>query len=117
MGRHCLMVAQSGIAGSVTVGNYCVFAGQSGVVGHVRIGDGVRIGAKTGISKDVPAGQEMLGVPAIPIAAARRMLMSLPHLPELRSAVKKLLKEVGELKRRLAARGGDDATGGGGEGA
>jgi UDP-3-O-[3-hydroxymyristoyl] glucosamine N-acyltransferase len=118
MGRHCLMVAQSGIAGSVTVGNYCVFAGQSGVVGHVRIGDGVRIGAKTGISKDVPAGQEMLGVPAVPIATARRMLMSLPHLPELRSAVKKLLKEVGELKRRLAARdGADDGAGGGGENA
>ncbi len=41
LGRHCLMVAQGGIAGSVDVGNYCVFAGQAGVVGHISIGDGV----------------------------------------------------------------------------
>ena len=114
-GKHCLMVAQSGIAGSVMVGNYCVFAGQSGVVGHIRIGDGARIGAKAGVTRDLAPGQEVLGSPAMPLATARRVLMSLPRLPELRSAVRKLLREVGSLKRRNGREDGQADGEGSGE--
>ncbi len=101
LGRHCLMVAQAGIAGSTMVGNYCVFAGQSGVVGHIRIGDGVRVGAKTGVTKDVSPGQEVLGSPAMPRGQAKRALLSLSQLPQLRDAMKKLNKDVATLKDRL----------------
>jgi UDP-3-O-[3-hydroxymyristoyl] glucosamine N-acyltransferase len=106
MGRHCLVVAQSGIAGSVKVGNHCVFAGQSGVVGHIRIGDGARIGAQAGVTNDVPAAAEYWGTPAIPLAQARRSLTSLSRLPGLRTAVRRLTKEVAALKRHLGLRGG-----------
>ena len=107
LGKHCLMVAQSGIAGSTTVGNYCVFAGQAGVVGHIRIGDAARIGAQAGVTNDVPAGQEVLGAPAIPLAEARRAMMSFSRLPQLRTAVRKLTAELNALKRRLGQAGGD----------
>ncbi len=101
MGKHCLMVAQSGIAGSVNVGNYCVFAGQAGVVGHIRIGDGVRVAAQSGVAGDVPAGQEVGGSPALPLSQVRRAWMSLARLPEMRSALQKLVREVNLLKRRF----------------
>ena len=101
MGKHCLLVAQAGLAGSVIVGNYCSFAGQSGVVGHVRIGDGVRVGAQSGVTGDVSAGQEVLGSPAIPLADARRAVISVSRLPQIRTAVQKLTRELSALKRRL----------------
>ncbi|MBS3734110.1 MAG: UDP-3-O-(3-hydroxymyristoyl)glucosamine N-acyltransferase [Phycisphaerae bacterium] len=106
LGRHCLLVAQAGLAGSVQVGDYCVFAGQCGVVGHIRIGDGARIGAQAGVTNDVPAGQEMLASPAIPLANARRSMVAFARLPELRRQVKRLTDEVSELKSRLDAGGG-----------
>ncbi|MFP4054126.1 MAG: UDP-3-O-(3-hydroxymyristoyl)glucosamine N-acyltransferase, partial [Phycisphaerae bacterium] len=59
LGKHCLVVAQTGIAGSVKVGNYCVFAGQAGLAGHIRIGDGVQIGAQAGVTNDVAPGEKV----------------------------------------------------------
>ena len=34
MGRHCLIMGQSGFAGSMHLGDYAVIASQSGVAGH-----------------------------------------------------------------------------------
>jgi UDP-3-O-[3-hydroxymyristoyl] glucosamine N-acyltransferase len=102
LGQHCLMVAQSGIAGSTMVGNYCVFAGQAGVVGHIRIGDGVRVGAQAGVTSDIDPGQELLGSPAMPRAEARRAIMSMTRLPQLRDQVKDLTRLVDELQQRIA---------------
>ena len=98
LGKHCLFVAQSGVAGSTSIGNYCVFAGQSGASGHISIGDNVRVGAKAGVHKDVASNQEVLGVPAVPLARARRVMMIMNQLPELREELKRLGAEVEALK-------------------
>jgi len=111
MGRHCLMVSQSGIAGSTHVGDYCVFAAQSGVVGHIRIGDGAQIAAQSGVTNDVPAGQQVLGSPATPLAEARRSMVIASRLPEMRRTLHRLVQEVAELKRRLASAEGRDEGG------
>jgi len=104
LGKCCLLVAQAGVAGSTIVGDYCSFAGQSGVVGHIRVGDGVRVGAKSGVTHDVPAGQEVLGIPAMPLGQARRAMMSFSRLPQLRTAVRRLTRELAVVKRRLYGR-------------
>ena len=109
MGRHCLMVSQSGIAGSTHVGNYCVFAAQCGVVGHIRLGDGVQVGAQAGVINDVQAGLQVLGSPAIPLADARRSAVLGSRLPQMRSAIRRLTKEVTDLKRRLTGKAGEGA--------
>jgi UDP-3-O-[3-hydroxymyristoyl] glucosamine N-acyltransferase len=103
MGKHCLMVSQSGIAGSTVVGDYCAFGGQAGVVGHIRIGDGVRVGAQAGVTNDIDAGQEVLGSPAIPRVEAGKSYTLISRLPEMRTALKKLTREVEELRRRIEA--------------
>jgi len=101
LGKHCLMVAQSGIAGSTNVGDYAVFAAQCGVVGHINIGDGVRIGAQSGVVSDVPAGQEVLGSPHMPISLTRRIYATFTKLPEMRTAIKKLTRTLNDLIKSM----------------
>ncbi len=102
MGKHCLMVSQSGIAGSTTVGNYCIFAAQSGIVGHIRIGDGVQVGAQSGVINDVPPGIQVLGSPAAPLADTRRQVVTIAKLPEMRKTMRDLIKQVEQLQQRVA---------------
>ena len=67
MGRGCVIVAQTGISGSTTLGDFVVTAGQSGFVGHIEVGSGVRVGAQAGVTKSIPAGAEVSGTPAVPL--------------------------------------------------
>ena len=46
IGKHCLIVAQVGIAGSTELGDYVVIAGQAGVAGHLKIGNGAQVGGR-----------------------------------------------------------------------
>ena len=58
IGRHALLVAQSGVAGSTTLGDGVIVAGQSGVAGHLDIGRGVMVSAKSMVTKDVAGGAQ-----------------------------------------------------------
>ncbi len=98
IGRHNLLVSQVGFAGSVTTGDYVVCAGQAGIADHVHLGTGAIIGAKAGVHRDMPGGQAYLGSPAAPVAETTRQMMALRRLPELRTTVKQLEKELEELK-------------------
>jgi len=80
IGRHCIIVSQAGIAGSVQLGDFVVMGAQSGVVEHVKVGDGAHIAGMAHVKNDVPAGARMGGTPARPfgewareVAAVRRL--------------------------------------------
>jgi UDP-3-O-[3-hydroxymyristoyl] glucosamine N-acyltransferase len=76
VGRHCLLVAQVGIAGSTELGDGVVVAGQSGFSGHLKIGNGVQVAAKSAVLRDVPDGAKVMGIPAVPFREfARREAM------------------------------------------
>lgn len=64
VGRHCVIVAQSGIAGSTELGDFVMVGGQTGISGHLTIGAGARIAAQSGVMRDVPAGASVGGTPA-----------------------------------------------------
>jgi UDP-3-O-[3-hydroxymyristoyl] glucosamine N-acyltransferase len=95
IGRHNLFVSQMGIAGSSTTGDYVVVAGQAGIVDHINLGDRAVIGAQAGVTKDVPAGQCMLGSPATPVREQKRILMSLEKLPGIRKDVLRIKQQLG----------------------
>ena len=103
IGQHNLLVSQVGFAGSVTTGDYVVCAGQAGIADHVHLGTGAIIGAKAGVHRDMPGGQAYLGAPAAPAAETSRQLMALRRLPEMRSTVKQLEKELQQLKEEVAS--------------
>ncbi|MCB9608098.1 MAG: UDP-3-O-(3-hydroxymyristoyl)glucosamine N-acyltransferase [Polyangiaceae bacterium] len=65
LGQRCLIAAQCGFAGSCEVGNEVRMGGQSGVADHVRVGDRAQVAAKTGVIRDVPAGEVVAGFPAV----------------------------------------------------
>ncbi len=65
LGRCCVIVSQTGIAGSCEFGDFVVTAGQSGFAGHLSIGTGAKVGAQSGVMRDVPAGQTVAGSPAM----------------------------------------------------
>jgi UDP-3-O-[3-hydroxymyristoyl] glucosamine N-acyltransferase len=66
IGRHCIIVSQVGISGSVKVGDYVMMAGKAGIADHITVGDGAMIGARAGVISDVPAGARYHGFPARP---------------------------------------------------
>jgi UDP-3-O-[3-hydroxymyristoyl] glucosamine N-acyltransferase len=80
IGRHCVIVAQVGIAGSAELGDFVVMGGQAGVVGHIKLGDGVQIAGNSGVKDDVPAGQRWGGTPAVPLLEWGRQLSALKTL-------------------------------------
>ncbi len=80
IGRHCLVVAQCGISGTVTMEDYVILGGQVGVGDHVTIGTGTRIGAQSGVTKNVKPGETMFGTPARPIKESMRTEIALRRL-------------------------------------
>ena len=67
IGRHAILVAQSGVSGSSVIGDFAALGGQAGVAGHLRIGAGAQVAASAGVMTDVPAGERWGGAPAKPI--------------------------------------------------
>ena len=61
LGRGCVLVAQVGVSGSTRFSDFVVAGGQAGITGHLKIGPGARIGAQSGVMRDVPAGQTVIG--------------------------------------------------------
>ena len=94
IGENCLIVAQTGISGSVEVGDNSTLAGQVGVAGHLRIGNNVVIAAKSGISNDVPDGSKMSGFPLREHMEDLRVKMAMGKVPELVKRVRKLEKKL-----------------------
>jgi len=67
IGRHCIIVSQTGISGSTTLGDFVMLGGQVGVVGHITIGTGAQIAASSNVKGDVPPGVRWGGSPAKPV--------------------------------------------------
>ena len=66
LGRRCLVMAGTVLAGSAELGDGVIVAGQSAIAGHLRVGDNARIGAKSGVISAVPDGSDWTGYPARP---------------------------------------------------
>ena len=80
LGRHCVIVAQVGIAGSTELGDYVVVGGQVGIVGHTKVGTGAQIAAQSGVTGEVPPGAKLGGSPARPIVSFAREVAALKRL-------------------------------------
>ena len=80
IGRHCVIVAQVGIAGSTTLEDYVVLGGKVAVVGHITIGMGAQIAATSSVKDNVPRGARWGGTPAKPIKDWFREISTLKSL-------------------------------------
>uniref|UniRef100_A0A7C3RS65 UDP-3-O-acylglucosamine N-acyltransferase n=1 Tax=Dictyoglomus thermophilum TaxID=14 RepID=A0A7C3RS65_DICTH len=95
IGENCVIVSQSGIAGSSKLGNNVIMAGQSGVSDHVKVGNNVTILAKSGVIKDIPDNMIVSGFPARPHREEMRVQAIMRRLPEIWEEIKKLRDKLG----------------------
>lgn len=101
-GKHCILCAQVGIAGSTTLADYVVLGGQVGVTGHVTIAQGVQVGGGGGVTSSLPDPGVYSGNPAMPYHLERRIIVLQRRLPELFKKVNSMLNELEELKKASA---------------
>ena len=80
IGRHCVIVAQSGIAGSAELGDFVVMGAHSGVIGHVKVGSGAQIAGMAHVKNDVEPGARMGGTPARPFKEWAREVAAIKQL-------------------------------------
>ncbi len=84
VGRHTVIAAQTGLAGSSKVGDYCVLAGQVGLAGHVSLANKTTVGAQSGVGKTVRReGQVLQGSTAFDFKQNQKAQIIYRQLPEL----------------------------------
>ncbi len=92
IGRHCIIIALTGIAGSSKLGNYVTVAAQAGIAGHLTIGDKAVLASRTGVTHDLEGGITYLGNPAQPIREELKLEALRRRLPRLFDEVKAIIK-------------------------
>ncbi|CAI8283622.1 MAG: UDP-3-O-acylglucosamine N-acyltransferase [Puniceicoccaceae bacterium MED-G32] len=90
IGKYCLLVSQSGIAGSSILEDNVIVAGKSGVSGHLTIGANSTIGAASIAIDSLEANSHVLGFPAQPKAVFWRLFSLKQKLPDLFKRFKNL---------------------------
>lgn len=80
IGRHCVVVAQTGISGSSTLEDFVVLGARVGLNNHVTIGEGAQIAAVSVVHGDVPPGARWGGTPAKPVKLWFREMTVLARL-------------------------------------
>lgn len=101
VGENTVMAAQTGIAGSTKIGKNCMFGGQVGIAGHIKIANGSKIGAQAGILGDVKEENTIIiGSPAIEIKNFMKSSVIFKRLPDLKTKIDTLEKDVESLKKK-----------------
>jgi UDP-3-O-[3-hydroxymyristoyl] glucosamine N-acyltransferase len=80
VGRHCVIAALAGIAGSAELKDFVALGGLVGVKDHIVVGAGAQVAALAGVMRDVPAGAVYCGAPARPIREFMREVAVLSRL-------------------------------------
>lgn len=97
VGEDCILVSQSGIAGSVIIGDRVTIASQAGIRDHVEIGSDTIVAGRGGVTKDIPARSLVSGYPARDHREELRIEAGIAKLPELIKRVAHIEKKLGEF--------------------
>ena len=101
IGKHNVFASQVGVAGSSTTGDYVRAGGKVGIADHVNIGTGASLAGSSSFHKDVPDGETWAGTPARPMEETVRIVMSQTKLPDMRSKLRSLEKQVAKLTAQI----------------
>ncbi len=97
IGEDCIIVAQTGVAGSSTLGKRVVVSGQSAITDHVKITDDVTLVQRAGVINNIEEPGVYAGTPIQPVKDYFRNSAVAHKLVELRKQVRQLEKQVAAL--------------------
>jgi UDP-3-O-[3-hydroxymyristoyl] glucosamine N-acyltransferase len=100
IGKHTLLAAQVGVAGSTVLGDHVMFGGQVGIANGLAVGDRAKAVAKSGITNDVDADAFVSGYPAIDNGEWRRSSVIFKKLPEMRRQLMDVVARLEALERK-----------------
>lgn len=83
VGKHNILCAQVGIAGSTKLGDYVVMGGRAGASGHLVIGEGAQLSGQCVAFSDLEGGGKYGGAPAVSLVAYQRITVLTRRLPDL----------------------------------
>jgi UDP-3-O-[3-hydroxymyristoyl] glucosamine N-acyltransferase len=98
IGEDCIIVAQVGISGSVTLGAHVVLGGKVGIIDHLTVGPGAMLAAASVVFNDLRGGKVYRGQPAVERTVYGREVLSLRRLPKLLAELRTLVKRVEQLE-------------------
>ncbi len=96
IGEDTLFVAQSGVAGSVTIGKRVISSGQTGILDHRKIADDVVLVHRCGVTEDITKGGMWAGTPPKPF---KEYVSDLNATKRLARKIAKLEAEIEALKK------------------
>ena len=114
VGEDVLIVAQSGLAGSTTIGDRATLAARTGVLGHLTLGAGTLVYSLALVTRSTPPGAVVSGNPARPHREQLRREAAPGrnerHIEALARRIEALEAELAALKdhRRAQAQAQDD---------
>lgn len=88
LGKHCLIAAQTGVAGCVVIGDEVTFWGQSGTTSGITIGNKTVVLGQSGMSKSVEGGKTYFGSPAEESREKFKQLANIKRIPEILDKIK-----------------------------
>jgi UDP-3-O-[3-hydroxymyristoyl] glucosamine N-acyltransferase len=103
IGKHTVIAAQSGVAGSAKIGAGNLIGGQVGIAGHLKTAEGVQIQAKSGVSSSVnEPNMKIYGYPAIEYLKYLKSYAGFKQLPELIQRITHLESELKALRKHTS---------------
>jgi len=101
VGENSILVGQTGVAGSTTLGRNVVLGARAAVSGHLHLDDGVMVAALGGVHNNQPKGAVIGGIPAINIKTWGRAAATYSRLPEMLKEIRRLRREMDNLTTEL----------------
>ena len=98
IGPTCVLVAQSGVAGSAKLGTHVTIGGQSAIRDHITVGDRASVASVSAVYSDVEPDSVVGGIPADLQSRSLRSQAALRRLPDLVKKVRQLQLEVEALQ-------------------
>jgi UDP-3-O-[3-hydroxymyristoyl] glucosamine N-acyltransferase len=92
IGKNCLIAAQVGLAGAVTIEDEVILWGQVGVNKTLTIGAGAVVFGQSGVASSIDGKKTYWGTPAIDFNEKRRELVWVKRIPSLWEKMKALLR-------------------------
>jgi UDP-3-O-[3-hydroxymyristoyl] glucosamine N-acyltransferase len=98
--EDALICAQTGLAGSSSIGKRVILAGQVGIAGHLKVGDDAVVTAQAAAAHDVPEGK-MVGGPGLDNGVWIRVVSIFKRLSDVVKTVRRLEGRVTEIEKKL----------------